>query len=461
MSDDQPTTPAQAVSTATAPTRRRALTLGELRLDRKRGALWVVTLAMLAALLYVGWRYVGTVVMGLFVYYVARPVFRRIHTRIEQRTLAVGATLLLVALPILVVVGWAFAILASALSDFLGSESFGDVEAFLQPYFDLAALLSQLQGVLTDLLADPTQLPDVQFGPLFQELLGSLLSWAGVAFTAGIHAFIVLILVFYLLRDDYRLARWARATFLEEDDVLETYFRTVDRDLHNVYFGNILNALLTGLLAAVVYTLLNLVAPGSVLIPESAFLGLLVGVASLIPVIGIKLVTWPVGGYLLARALWLDPEAVWFPVLFLLVSFVVVDYIPDQLLRPYVSGRTLHVGAVMLAYTIGPLLFGWYGIFLAPLLFVVVFEFGRLVFPWLLAPERFETRVPAVSEPAVDAEVASEELVAGEVAGEDDHRDVGPADGVGATDGLTDAGDDGDDERRPGPADGPGPAGGG
>ena len=171
---------------------------------------------------------------------------------------------------------------------------------------------------------------------------------------------------------------------------MESYFVAVDRDLHNVYFGNILNALLTGILAASVYTLLNAVAPTVTRIPEAAFLGLLVGAASLIPVVGIKLVTWPVGAYLLGRAVWFDPEALWFPAVFFAVSFVIVDYIPDQLLRPYVSGRTLHVGAVMLAYTVGPLLFGWYGIFLAPLLFVATFEFGRILFPWLLDASKFD-----------------------------------------------------------------------
>ncbi|MFC4360314.1 AI-2E family transporter [Halobium salinum] len=387
MAEEHTETPPTANSVAEPSVRRITATVEWGPIDRARAALWVVAVVLLLGLLYVGWRYVGTLVMGVFVYYVARPVFRRINTRIERRTVAVGVTLLAVALPLLVVVGWAVVILAEAFGDLLGSDAFADLEGFVGSYADL---LVGLEAVVDEVLTNPRSLADLEFGPLLNDLLGSLLAWVGTVFDVGIHGFIVLILVFYLLRDDYRLARWSRATFVDADGVLESYFATVDRDLHNVYFGNILNALMTGLLAAVVYTVLNFFAPSVTRIPEAAFLGLLVGVASLVPVIGIKLVTWPVGASLLGRALWLDPEAVWFPVVFLLVSFVVVDYIPDQLLRPYVSGRTLHVGAVMLAYTLGPLLFGWYGIFLAPLLFVVVFEFGRLVFPWLLAPERLE-----------------------------------------------------------------------
>ncbi|MFC7229032.1 AI-2E family transporter [Salinirubellus salinus] len=407
MSDDPTATPGSAPTADVSDGGLRAA-LTWLLVDRKRAALWTVTFALVAALVYVGWRYVGTLAIALFVYYVTRPVFRRVHGRIEGRTTAVGVTLIAVALPLLIIVGWAFAILASALTRFLDSDSFDDLGGVFEPYLDVQAYLTELPGFVAGVLEDPSTLSDIGIPALVGDVWGSLVAWAGTAFNAGIHAFIVLIVVFYLLRDDYRIARWARTTVLEEGGVVDRYVTTVDRDLHNVYFGNILNAILTGVLASVVYLLLNLVAPTVTRIPEAAFLGILVGVASLVPVIGIKLVTWPVAGYLLARALLLDPTTVWFPVVFLAVSFVVVDYIPDQLLRPYVSGRTLHVGAVMLAYTLGPLLFGWYGIFLAPLLFVVIFEFGRIVFPWLLDPERVEARLAEEGAGPPDVEPESE-----------------------------------------------------
>ena len=399
MPEDPPNDSKASAPSNASSVEQLAPTLKWIPSDPGRAILWIVTIAAILGLLYVGWRFVGTVMMGLFVYYVTRPVFRRINTRVESRTIAVAVTLLTAVLPLLFIIGWASAILIGALTDLLESDAFRDLETLLQPYLDITALLADFGQFIEAAITDPARLADLQFDPALGEIAGSVFSSFGVAFNAGIHGFIILILVFYLLRDDYRISRWARNTFLEDGGVLETYFTRVDADLHNVFFGNILNALLTGVLAAVVYTLLNFVAPQVARIPEAAFLGLLVGVASLIPVIGIKLVTWPVGAYLLGRALWLDPQALWFPVVFFLVSFVVVDYIPDQLLRPYVSGRTLHVGAVMLAYTIGPLLFGWYGIFLAPFLFVVTFEFGRIIFPWLLDSERTSVASPSASGP--------------------------------------------------------------
>ena len=399
MAEDPPNDPNASGPSTESSVERLTSTLQWPPSEPGRAVLWTVAIATIAGLLYVGWRFVGTVVMGLFVYYVTRPVFRRINARIESRTVAVAVTLLTAVVPLLFMIGWAVAILVASLTDLLESDAFSDLETLVQPYLDITALLADVGEFIEAAIADPARLADVQFDPAVGEIVDSVFSSVGVAFNAGIHGFIVLIVVFYLLRDDYRISRWARDTVLEDGRVLETYFTTVDVDLHNVYFGNILNALLTGVLAAVVYTLLNVVAPQVTRIPEAAFLGLLVGVASLIPVIGIKIVTWPVGAYLLGRALWLDPQALWFPVVFFVVSFVVVDYIPDQLLRPYVSGRTLHVGAVMLAYTVGPLLFGWYGIFLAPLLFVLTFEFGRIVFPWLLDAERTSVASPSAPDP--------------------------------------------------------------
>ena len=69
---------------------------------------------------------------------------------------------------------------------------------------------------------------------------------------------------------------------------------------------------------------------------------------------------------------------------------MIVDVIPDIVLRPYVSGRNLHMGMVMFAYIFGPLLFGWYGLFLGPMLLVVMVHFARLVLPELLDGERIQ-----------------------------------------------------------------------
>lgn len=363
-----------------------SISLGsEVRRDRL--ALWIVAGLLLLVMLFVAWQYIGTVMLGLFVYYVTRPVFDRIYRRLGNRTLSVVVSIFTVALPVLFLTAWAGFVVVQGVINVLGTQGFEEARDVVQPYVDVSELEAQFETIFDQALADPGQLTAIGAGDI-DTFLDALFSSFILLFNVFISAFIVLIITFYLLRDDHRLATWARHSVTPEGSILDVYLKAVDRDLKNVYFGNILNALITGLIGAVVYSLLNLVAPAVVQIPEPVLLGLLTGVASLIPVIGMKIIWIPVAILLLVDSLLADPATLWFPVLFAVVSSVIVDYIPDQLLRPYVSGKSLHVGMIMLAYVIGPLLFGWYGLFLGPFILVIVFEFGKIVVPWLAHPDR-------------------------------------------------------------------------
>jgi len=325
--------------------------------------------------------------LGLFAYYVTRPVFDRIYGRVGNRMLAVAVSLFAVALPVLLLTGWTAAIAIQGLLDLLSTTGFEDLAEMVEPYVDLSTLQADLVATAEQIADDPNRsLPSAVtasgtssrrcWGPscCCSTSSSSCSSWSSspstcCGTTTG--------------RPPGPETRSRRG-----GSVVERYLVAVDRDLKNVYFGNILNAMVTGVLGAVVYISLNLVAPDAVAIPEPVLLGLLTGAAE--PdsrhrdEAGLDSHRRP----LVRRFAGDRPATAWFPVLFAAVSTVVIDYIPDQLLRPYVSGRSLHVGAIMLAYIVGPLLFGWYGLFLGPLVLVVIFEFARIVVPWLAHPEQ-------------------------------------------------------------------------
>jgi len=195
-------------------------------------------------------------------------------------------------------------------------------------------------------------------------------------------------IAFYLLRDGGRFTTWA-GTLVDDRGVLNRYAREVDESFDTVFYGNILNAIITGIIGAVVFSLLNVVAPSSVSIPYAALTGLLAGAASLIPVVGMKLVYVPMTLYLGVLAV-TSGEGGWFVLLFAAVSFVLVDVIPDLLVRPYVSGGKLHTGALMFAYILGPLIWGWYGIFLGPVILVLFTHFARVILPEVVNDEPIE-----------------------------------------------------------------------
>jgi len=52
---------------------------------------------------------------------------------------------------------------------------------------------------------------------------------------------------------------------------------------------------------------------------------------------------------------------------------------------------------LMFAYLLGPILFGWYGFFLLPILFLAILEAVRIVLPDLIHGERLTT-VPEMGE---------------------------------------------------------------
>jgi predicted PurR-regulated permease PerM len=356
--------------------------MSPFQLSRFRLGWWGLGLALGVALTFVVYTFVGTFVFGVFIYYATRPIYNRIRRVVRPPSLAAAVSLFALALPALALVAYALSIALNQLLDYVEG---GMLDPERWPLVD--------QDLL-DSIADPATL--VAFDPdqLTAEGFQSLLSSAGsavdtIAFLGigAIHLFVMLALAFYLLRDGSRLSRWTLRRFGDDRGLLEAYGRAVDHDFKAIFFGNILNAVLTGTIAVLVYSLLNVYAPPGLAIPAAALVGLLSGIASLIPMVGMKLVYVPVAVYLAVVGFLNDPSGLWFVAVFAVVSFVVVDTIPDLVLRPYVSGRSLHVGSLMIAYTLGPLLFGWYGIFLAPMLLVLIVHFARVVLPEILERE--------------------------------------------------------------------------
>jgi len=311
----------------------------------------------------------------VFIYYATRPVYERVKRRVRPRSLAAAVSLLLVAMPAVLLLAYSVAVGIQEFGRLADTTDLGQFEPYVQPYFNVSQL------TLT-----PEEIAGSDGVSAIASALDSATAYLGVLALGLLHLFVMIAIAFYLLRDDHRLSRWILHRFGDDMGVLEAYFDAIDRSFHEVFFGNILNAVITGVIGAFAYGLLDLFAPAGGGIPYPTLLGLLTGLASLVPIVGMKLVYVPAAAYLFGVALVSGGGTdLAFPTAFTLVSFVVVDTIPDLVLRPYVSGRNLHVGMVMFAYILGPLLFGWYGLFLGPMILVVAVHFVRIVLPELVA----------------------------------------------------------------------------
>lgn len=360
-------------------------------------AFWIGFGVVLAgAILFVTYSFIGTFVFGIFVYYATRPLYRRVQRRLRQRTVSAFLSLFLLALPVLALLYYTVAIAVQEFSRFAQTTNVGPYADAVEPYINASGVVQSPQTILSD-AAGPEAIVDT---------LGQFVGYLGVVGTGLIHAFVMFALAFYLLRDGPRLAEWLK-DFLDHRGVLDHYFHEVDRSFHKVFYGNILNAIVTGAIGAIAFSVVDFVAPAGLGVPYPALIGLLAGAASLIPIIGMKIVYVPTALYL-AVDIGLNGGEWWFVALFVGVAFVVVDTIPDLVVRPYVSGGGslslglfggneptpdrnsnpgLHTGTLMFAYILGPFLFGWYGLFLAPMILVLVAHFARYVLPVIVHGE--------------------------------------------------------------------------
>lgn len=346
--------------------------------DRGEVLWWGLTAVFVATVLYVGFLYVGTFVSALFLYYGTRPFNRHIEDVVGSPGRAALVTLLAVTIPLAVLLA---ATTALGLGQLLAVET-AQVEEFVQlffPNFDIALLPETSDEAIAQLR---TSLGEAES---FQGALDVVVGVVG-AFAAGlVHALLALVLVFYLLREDVDVAAWFRG-MVGEGSRADRYATAVDRDLTSVYYGTLLLIFVTAIIAAVFYNAANLVAPDPLQVPLPMLLALLTGVCMFVPVIITKLVYVPLTLYLAAVAYETAPELLWYPAVFVAAAFVVLDLVPNAL-GPYLAGRGVHTGLMIITYIVGPLLFGWYGVFLGPLIMVVILEFFRLVLPGLVRGE--------------------------------------------------------------------------
>ena len=330
--------------------------------------------------------FAGTFLFGLFFYYATRPVYDRIRQYVDSDGIAAALSLFALAVPILLLLAYTVLVGLQEFNQFTDENDLGELQDTVESVVGEVPQVRNIQ----DLLQDPgTVLSDPSLRNLIETSFGEVLGYLSFLGNGAFHVFVMIVIAYYLLKDGRRLSRWAQSTY--DDETITEFARDVDDDFESVFFGNMLNSFLTAILAAIVYSLLNVyVAPSGVSVPFPALVGLLMAPASLIPVIGILAVYVPVGVGMAVDAYLTDPALLWFPVLFFVVSFVVIGAMPDFVLRPYVAAGSLHNGAITLAYTFGPLLFGWYGIFLGPVVLVLATHFARVVVPDLLGDRGLE-----------------------------------------------------------------------
>ena len=356
--------------------------------DRTRVGWWAFVLALAAVAAFVAYSFIGMVVLGVFGYYATRPICRQLTRLTDSDTIAASATVLLVVVPILLLVAYTGFQLFQSVQQFV--DTGGPVA--LSGYLDLGALPPAQRRTVTSLLQNPSQFLS-QPQQVAQTLLQVGTQVLGAVFGTLVLLALVLALSYFLLKNDDHLAAGLEELFGGRDTVAYAYASAVDGDLESVFFGNLLFVVAMSVVAAVAYEATNLLAPGELHVPMVLVLAVLTGVSSLIPIVVGKVVYIPVVGYLGFQAVQ-SGSGLLFVLGALVGYFLVLDILPQTFLQPYITGRKLDMLVMMFAYILGPILFGWYGFFLLPIVFIVILEAIRIPLPELV---RGEPLTPGVS----------------------------------------------------------------
>ena len=252
--------------------------------DRSRIPMWVAAVVLILALSFIVWKYIGTFVLGLFVYYITRPIHRQLYTVFRQRSLAALVSLLAIAVPVILLICYTVYVGAIQLASFAESANLQPVLDALQPYIGnlsgTSTTSTDPQAVLTSLINEPQQLLSGGAVDAANQAVTPALGYLSTFGNGLIQLFVVLALAFYLLRDDHKLATWFQNELAGEGSPIHAYLKEVDHNLMTIYFGNILNAFATAILAVVFYNVLHSFSPAGLAVPAPTLLGVLTGVAA-------------------------------------------------------------------------------------------------------------------------------------------------------------------------------------
>lgn len=345
----------------------------------------LLVIAVSLAFAWILWPYSGAVLWATVLAIVFAPMYRRLSRSMRQkRTLAALATLLVIVLIVILPL--------TLITALLLQEGFSVYERIQSGELNIGEYFKQIFGALpswvTDLL-DRFELTNVR---VMQERLSSglmktsqflatqALNIGQNTFDLIIDLFIVLYLLFFLLRDGDGLTRRIRNAIPlhaeQQRDLLNKFTAVIRATIK----GTVVVAILQGALGGLIFWALGVRAP--------VLWGALMAVLSLLPAVGSALVWLPVAIYFLVTG------AIWQGIVLIAFGVLVIGLV-DNVLRPVLVGKETKIpDYVVLVATLGGIaIFGLNGFVIGPVIaamFMAVWD--------IFSASRSEMRIERTSD---------------------------------------------------------------
>lgn len=288
--------------------------------------------------------YLQYILLGVLLAYVLRPLHRRLSPHIGSQ-LSAGALILLTIFVVLLPIAMLVSVVIGQIWGLLnrirnGNLEYSFVEGLIERYLGVSVDLQELLQSFTG---------DGQTG-LFDGVVGIL---GGIS-NAAIGLAVLLFVLYYLLKDGSRLVAWLRKVTPLPEDVLDDLFSELDRLMWAVLVGNVLVALVQGILTGIGFVIVGL--------PNAIFWTVMTTALSLLPLIGASVIWIPASVYLFATGSTVDAV-----LLFVYGSLVIS--LSDNYLRPLIGGHEarLNPGLFLVGIFGGIGAFGFVGVFYGPI----------------------------------------------------------------------------------------------
>ncbi len=306
------------------------------------------------------WPYFGAIFWAAILAILFTPTYRRMIVRMGgRRTLAALLTLLIILLIVILPSVLLTAMLLQQGMDVYQRVQSGELDFVRFARTIMASLPSWLTGILDRFglssLAEVQEKASEGFSKSVKFFASQALNIGHVTLEFMVSFFIMLYLLFFLLRDGAMLRQRSRDAIPLTDDLQHSLSAKFTNVIRATIKGNIVVAIVQGALGGLAFWILG--------IHGALLWAVLMAFLSLLPAIGTALVWAPVAIYLLATG------ATWQGVALIAYGVLIIGLV-DNVLRPVLVGKdTKMPDYVVLLSTLGGLaVFGFNGFVLGPII---------------------------------------------------------------------------------------------
>ncbi|WP_414837508.1 AI-2E family transporter [Candidatus Nanosalina sp. VS9-1] len=333
------------------------MTDNELRSQRET---ILVTLLLVLGSMFILYPFLDAIVLAIVVSYLLRFGHERLDSRLDNELLS--STIVISAVVVGLVAFLYFFInnffdILSQFNQFTGSLRSGILSAV-----DFLNLSEQFQANVESVINRVSDRAT-------NELVSTFASIPTLLIDVGIF----LVTTLFLYKDRNKLENQLRSILNNipepERGIVKSLLKSIDEIFKGVFMTQFIVAFILALVAGMGFYLISMVTSPVPFIP---LWSILIGVAALLPLVAAFMIYGPIGIYYFMIG---DPLK---GALILIFGSVVINVMTEIFLRPYIGSKQMdeHPLVIFLGFLTGPLVLGFKGIIIGPLLLILTKEFA-------------------------------------------------------------------------------------